>query len=107
MLLSSTDLMKDDDVPRLLEHQLLKIGWGPNGDPLVVDLATESLVPGVVEHGRLWGREPEDADPRAYHRPIAPDLAAMFVRLATGQHVPRDYWAAVDFDPFVEQGGRH
>lgn len=99
MLLSSAELMTDDDVPRLLAHGLLEIGFCPNGDPLVLDLKTPGLVPGAVEHGLLAGGEPEDEDPRAYHRPLARDLETFCARLADGRGVPCDYHAARDFDP--------
>ncbi len=98
MLLAPRELMKDDDVPRLLAHRLFKIGHCPNGDPLVLDLATEGMVPGAVDHCLLWGREPEDEDPRAFHRPLARDIATFCARLAAGQPVPSDYWQARDFD---------
>ena len=105
---SSTELAKDQDLPRLLDHGLLKIGSGPNGDLLVLDLKTEDLVPGVVEHGKFWGQEPEDDDPRAFHEPIARTFASLFFRVDEERYVPCDYWAAVDFNAFMseEDAGR-
>lgn len=106
MLLAAKELTTDADVPRLLAHGLLMIGFCPNGDPLVLDLTTDGLVPGAVEHGKFAGGEPEDDDPRAYHRPLARDVATLFERLAAGLPVPRDDWAALDFDPLAPDGER-
>ena len=38
---------------------------------------------------------------RSAHRPLARDVATLFERLAAGLPVPRDYWAALDFDPLA------
>jgi len=97
-LFEPAQLRKDPDLPRLLAHRLLVLGCCPNGDPLVLDLATDAWVPGAVEHGLLWGDEPEDADPRVYHRPIARSFGELLDRLAAEKWVPRDYWDAQGWD---------
>jgi hypothetical protein len=96
----------DDITKALLPYKLLQIGAAPNGDTLVADFSTESCRPGFVTHEEWHPGSREPMDPRQFFRPAARTFESLLYRIAEGLYVPTDYYAARDFNKFLEEERR-
>jgi hypothetical protein len=60
-------------------------------------------VPGFVTHEDWspWNDEPQDA--RRFFQPIARSFDSFLYRVVEGKYLPSDYYAAKDFNKFLEE----
>ncbi|WP_075979930.1 hypothetical protein [Bacillus massilinigeriensis] len=72
---------------RCIDNGLFIIGYGLNGDPIVIDLNTKKI--GYIFHDELW--EDEDVNPREIH-------------ISLGCSVPQFYYNSVTIDDYPVDG---
>lgn len=72
---------------RCIDNGLFIIGYGINGDPVVIDLNTKKI--GYIFHDELW--EDEDVNPREIH-------------ISLGCSVPQFYYNSVTIDDYPVDG---
>ena len=78
---------------QLKENGLLQIGDGLNGDPIVVNLQTETV--GYVSHDVLWEGTSIDID--EIYCDLGLSVAEFFLAAATERGFPVDFYQANDF----------
>lgn len=77
----------------LREKGLLIIGDGLNGDPIVVNILTDTV--GYVSHDELWEGPPADLEP--IHCDLGYSVSDFYLAAATKSDFPVDFYAAQDY----------
>lgn len=99
-VLSSKNLMADEQTEKLLGHKFLQLGSAPNGDLFVLDVSTEQCRPGFITHEEYWDHED---NPKEVFEPIARSLESLLYRIVEGRYLPTDYYAVKDFNAFLRE----
>lgn len=94
----------EEATPHFLRHKMLFLGFGPNGDPFVVDFSTTACRPGFVSH-ETWSPFRTTAEHPPFE-PVGRVLDSWLFRIAEGLFVPMDYDAAKNFNEFLKAEGR-
>jgi hypothetical protein len=101
-LMSSENIIKDEYTSALLPYKFLHLGSAPNGDFFVLDISTDPCRPGFITHEEYC-----EKNPRVVFQPIARSFESLLYRLVEGRYVPKDYYAAREFNEFLEQERQH
>jgi hypothetical protein len=106
-IMSSAHVCSNDWVDDFASQKFLWLGTAPNGDFFVLDYSTEQCIPGFITHEECWnGNGGMKAELRRYFQPIARSFASLLYRLVEMRYVPTDYYAARDFNAFLEDEHR-
>ena len=89
--------------PTLVQHQLIAIGFGPNGDAFVCDFASDECNVGFITHETYDG----ESDPRRCYQPSFRTLESYLHRVDIGRYVPCDYYDARDYAEFLFAESQH
>jgi hypothetical protein len=100
---SSESIYADDSTYHLLKHKFMNAGSAPNGDWFVIDFVTDACRPGFITHEEWSPRSAEPQDPREYYQPIARTFDSFLYRVVEGLYLPTDFYAARDFNAFLEE----
>ena len=106
-IMSSAKVRSNDLANQFTSQKLLWLGSAGNGDFFVLDYSTEQCIPGFITHEECWtGTGVLNKELRQYFQPIAPTLESLLYRLVERRYVPRDYYAASDFNAFLDEERR-
>ena len=103
---SSTSIYDDEVTRHLLQHKFLNAGSAPNGDWFVVDYTTEACVPGFITHEEWSPWDDDSGDPRQFFQPIARTFESFLYRVVEDRYLPTDYYAAREFNQFLDEERR-
>jgi hypothetical protein len=88
------DILRNEDLSRLLPAHMIPIGNARNGDLLVVRFATEGQAEvGLVSHDELWEGE---CEPEQAYVAVSATVEEYLYRAAEGRYLPIDSCAATD-----------
>lgn len=78
---------------RCIDNGLFIIGYGLNGDPIVIDLNTKKI--GYIFHDELW--EDEDVNPREIYISLECSIPQFYYNSVTIVDYPVDGYEAENF----------
>lgn len=96
---SSLAISEDAYTPVMLHQGFLNIGHAPNGDWLVLKLMGEECEVGMLNHEIF---DEGEADLTTLYEPIARSFESFLNTVVNGRYLPTDYFAAKDFNGFLE-----
>jgi len=102
-ILGSESIPDQDQIESFLQHKLLPVGSGPNGDTFAIDFSVTSCPVGFVTHEEYYG----EGSPREFFRPAARSIESFLFRVAEGRYFPCDYYATGDFNDFLRDEATH
>ena len=102
-IFKSEAIPKQEGIEVLLEHKLIPVGYGPNGDTFVIDFSVDSCPIGFVTHEEYYG----EGDPRPFFQSAARSVESFLYRVAEGRFFPCDYYVTKDFNEFLRDEATH
>ncbi len=78
----------------LIENELLIIGCGLNGDPIVIDIKDGKM--GYISHDELW--EDEEIAVSEVYVKMNESIGSFFLKSANSSNYPVDYFEALEFE---------
>jgi hypothetical protein len=102
-ILCSKAISEQESLAVFLQHKLLPVGSGPNGDTFAIDYSTDSCPVGFVTHEEYFG----EGDPREFFRTAARSIESFLYRISEGRYFPCDYYATGYFNEFLRAEASH